>query len=93
MNILKPQKMLFSNLRKINDLVEEIKNDEKLENINIENYKKENIELTDITIEKAIINNVEFISSNLERNTFIDIEFSNCNFSNSSFNIGRLLLT
>ena len=45
MNILKPQKILFNNLTKIDDFVEEIEKDDEIENISIEDYKKENIEL------------------------------------------------
>ena len=85
MNILKPQRQLFESLTQIDNLLEKIEKEDELENITIENYKKEKIEFTDITIKKAIINNTDFINSNLEKNTFIDIEFNNCNFSNTSF--------
>ena len=43
MNILKPQKILFGNLKKINDLLEEVKEKEELENIELNEYKAENI--------------------------------------------------
>ena len=85
MSILKPQKILLENLNKIENLIEEIQKDDEIENIIIEDYKQEKIELTDITIKRAIINNTEIINSNLEKNTFIDIQFNNCNFSNTSF--------
>lgn len=75
MNILKPQKILFGNLKKINDLLEEVKEKEELENIELNEYKAENIECNDITIEKSIINNTNILSSNLEKNSFTDIEF------------------
>ncbi len=77
MNILKPQKILFGNLKKINDLLEEVKEKEELENIELNEYKAENIECNDITIEKSIINNTNILSSNLEKNSFTDIEFKN----------------
>ena len=77
MNILKPQKILFGNLKKINDLLEEVKEKDELENIELNEYKAENIECNDITIEKSIINNTNILSSNLEKNSFTDIEFKN----------------
>lgn len=85
MSILKPQQITLESLSKIEKPLEEIQKDDEIENIIIEDYKKEEIELTDITIKKAIINNTEIISSNLEKNTFIDVQFNNCNFSNTSF--------
>ncbi len=85
MSILKPQQITLESLNKIEKLLDEIQKDDEIENIIIEAYKKENIELTDITIKRAIINNTEIINSNLEKNTFIDIQFNNCNFSNTSF--------
>lgn len=85
MSILKPQKMLFNNLRQIYNLLDEVKEIDELDNITIENYRETNIEFASITIKRAIINNTEILSSNLEKNTFIDIEFNNCNFSNSHF--------
>ena len=39
MNILKPRKILVDNLITIENLLDEIKGTEKLENINLENYK------------------------------------------------------
>lgn len=85
MNILKPQKILFEDTRKIEDLLDEINNDNEIENISIESYNKERIEIIDVTIRRSIINNISLICGNLEKNTFIDIEFNNCNFSNTSF--------
>jgi len=41
MNILKPQKILMKNLISIDNLLDEIKKDDKIENVIIENYKKE----------------------------------------------------
>ena len=38
MNILKPRKILVDNLINIENLLDEIKETEELENINIENY-------------------------------------------------------
>ena len=75
MNILKPQKMLLNNLRKINNLLEEFnENDiDTLENIIIKDYRYNNIILNDITIKRAIINNINFINCNLDKNSFIDI--------------------
>ena len=43
MNILKPRKILADNLINIENLLDEIKETEKLENINLENYKESNI--------------------------------------------------
>jgi len=85
MNILKPQKKLINNLRKIEELLDELEIYDEIKNILIENYKKENITIRDITIKEAIINNTEIMSSTLEKNTFIDVQFNNCNFSNTSF--------
>ena len=85
MSILRPQKILFSNLRKIDNLLDELSKSRELDNIAIANYKDENIEFTDLKVDKAIINNVEITNGNLSNNTFIDIEFNNCNFSNTSF--------
>ena len=53
MSILKPQKMLFGNFKKIDNLLEEFNEDDEIENVIIENCKKENIELNNITIRKA----------------------------------------
>ena len=53
MNIVRPQKILFNNLRKIENLVDEINAKEELDNICIENYIEEKLELIDIKIEKA----------------------------------------
>ena len=44
MSILRPQKILFKELRKVENILEEIKVNEELENIILENYKTENIE-------------------------------------------------
>lgn len=56
MNILKPQKILFDKMIKIEDLLGSIKENE-INNIILDNYKKENIKTNDITIERAILNN------------------------------------
>ena len=80
MNILKPQKILFEKLKNIQNLMEEIRYTEEIENIKLENYREENIEINDISIEKSMINNTNIINSNLEKNTFVDVEFKNCNF-------------
>lgn len=85
MNILRPQKILFNNLKRIENLNEEINIYKEIKNIYIENYREDNVDFTDVRIEKAIMNNVEIINGKLENNTFIDIEFNNCNFSNTSF--------
>ena len=82
MNILKPQKIFINKIRKIENFIEEIKINDCLESVYIEDYMNENIELSNIKIGKAILNNVEVINGNLQDNTFIDIEFNNCNFSN-----------
>ena len=52
MNILKPQKILFEKLKNIQNLMEEIRYTEEIENIKLENYREENIEINDISIEK-----------------------------------------
>ena len=77
MNILKPQKILFDKLENVIDILVEFQKKDEIENVNFEEYKNENIELTDITIRKAIFTNIEITDSNLEKNTFIDIEFKN----------------
>lgn len=41
MNILKPQRILIENLVKSDEILEEIKEDDEIENRIIENYKKE----------------------------------------------------
>ena len=63
MNILKPQKLVLDKLIKTNNL-SNTEEDEKISNINLESFKKDNIELNDITIEKSIITNTEIINSN-----------------------------
>ena len=65
MNILKPQKKSSEKLIKIKDLLKEIETNEVVKNVNIENYKKENIIINDITIEHSIIVNTEITNSNL----------------------------
>lgn len=62
MNILKPQKILFGNLNKIGDLLEEVKENDEIENIELNEYKVENIEFNDITIEKSIINYTDILN-------------------------------
>ena len=51
-NILRPQKIIENDLTNIVDLLKEIKEDDNLENIKIENYKQENIELQKIFFPK-----------------------------------------
>ena len=65
MKILKPQKILFEKLEKIENLLEEVGKRDSINNINLENYKEEHIEINDITIEKSIIKNTDIINSNL----------------------------
>lgn len=67
MNILKPQRILFDKLTRIENLLDEMKENEKIDNIYLEDYKEENIEFNDITIEKSIIDNTDIINSNLEK--------------------------
>ena len=55
MNILKPQKLEISKLRKIEDLNKELKENTELDKIYLENYIEENEEYTDIRIEKTVI--------------------------------------
>ena len=43
MSILRPQKILFSNLRKIDNLLDELSKSKELDNISIENYRDEHI--------------------------------------------------
>ena len=64
MKILKPQKILFEKLEKIENLLEEVGKRDSINNINLENYKEEHIEINDITIEKSIIKNTDIINSN-----------------------------
>ena len=59
MSILKPQKILFKELRKVDNLLEEHEERDEIENITIDNYKKEKIEITNFTIRKAVINKIE----------------------------------
>ena len=85
MNILKPQKMLFDNLRTIENLQSELMENDELENVKIKDYSTSNLEVFDFTCNKAIFNNVSIINSRLEKTSFTDVEFSNCNFSNTTF--------
>ena len=82
MNILKPQKMLFDNLRNIEDLQNELVENDEIDNVEVKDYLTNNLEAFDITFDKAILNNVSIINSKFEKTSFTDIEFSNCNFSN-----------
>ncbi len=77
MQILKPQKIFFDKLSKIESLINEINVNDKINNIILEEYKEESIEINDITIEKSVISNTNIINSNLSKNTFVDIEFKN----------------
>ena len=85
MNILKPQKMLFDNLRTIENLQSELMENDELENVKIKDYSTSNLEVFDVTCNKAIFNNVSIINSRFEKTSFTDVEFSNCNFSNTTF--------
>ena len=85
MNILKPQKMLFDNLRNIEDLQNELVENDEIDNVEVKDYLTNNLEAFDITFDKAILNNVSIINSKFEKTSFTDIEFSNCNFSNTTF--------
>ena len=91
MNILKPQKIVYEELKIIENFQEEIKEKDEFENIIIQNYKEKNIRLNDITIKKSIINNVELTNSKLEKNTFIDIQFNNCNSTIISWSIYKYI--
>ena len=66
MKILKPQKIFFAMLNKCDNLLEETDKSDEISNIELEEYRTENIELNDITIEKSIISYTDVISSNLE---------------------------
>ena len=66
MDIIKPQKKSFGDLRKIDNLQEEIIENEEIENVAIENYNQSS-NFNDITIKKAIIKNTEIINCNLEK--------------------------
>ena len=57
MNILKPQKMLFDNLRTIENLQSELMENDELENVKIKDYSNSNLEVFDVTCNKAIFNN------------------------------------
>ena len=57
MNILKPQKMLFDNLRTIENLQSELMENDELENVKIKDYSTSNLEVFDVTCNKAIFNN------------------------------------
>ena len=85
MNILKPQKMLFDNLRTIEDLQKELIENDELENVKVKDYSNSNLEVFDFTCNKEIFNNVSIINSRLEKTSFTDVEFCNCNFSNTTF--------
>ena len=63
MNILKPQKMLFDNLRTIENLQSELMENDELENVKIKDYSTSNLEVFDVTSNKAIFNNVSIINS------------------------------
>ena len=83
MNVLKPQKILFGELETIDNLLENVKEDEQISHILLENYKQDEVRLNGIKMEKAVVNYCDIVNSNLEGNTFIDVEFKNCNFSNT----------
>ena len=84
MNIIKPQKILVSNLTKTKNLLEEIKDDE-IANYYVEKNIEENIDIYDISIKNTIMDDVEILNGKLEKNSFTDVRFNNCNFSNTSF--------
>ena len=75
MNILKPQKILFKNLKNIENLINEFENTGELTNIITENYKKENIEFTDIKIEKSILNNIRLSNKGIDLANLVWEEF------------------
>ena len=61
MNILKPQKMLFDNLRTIENLQSELIENDELENVKVKDYSNSNLEVLDVTCNKAIFNNVSIM--------------------------------
>ena len=73
MNILKPQKMLFDNLRTIENLQSELMENDELENVKIKDYSTSNLEVFDVTSNKAIFNNVSIINSRFEKTSFTDV--------------------
>ena len=67
MSIVKPQKILFNESKKIENIIEEIETNDEIVNVILENRKEENIEFTDVSIEKSIFSNTEITNSNLEK--------------------------
>ena len=55
MNILKPQKMLFDNLRTIENLQSELMENDELENVKIKDYSTSNLEVFDFTCNLSLI--------------------------------------
>lgn len=90
MNILKLQKLIKENLitKNINDVLNNIVQEEKIENILInqidllENY---NEQIYDIEFEICMFDTVNLSNIKLDNNTFRDVKFVNCNFANTSF--------
>ena len=62
MNILKPQKMLFDNLRTIENLQSELMENDELENVKIKDYSTSNLEVFDVTCNKSVVNNTSIIN-------------------------------
>ena len=83
MNILKPQKALFNEIK--NESLDNAIKNEKIERKHFESEEKAEIELYDIDFEYCEFNKVTVLSSKLEKATFKDVIFNNCNFANTSF--------
>ena len=50
MKILKPQKISYDKLKKVENLLKELEENEKINNINLENYKQKNIQLKEMLV-------------------------------------------
>lgn len=86
MNILKPQKVFFNNLEKVENLLDEIeKSNDSIKNKTIIDTDFEDIKIYDTEFETIEFSNTNILNSKIEKNTFTDVIFNNCNFSNTSF--------
>lgn len=73
MNILKPQKILFNNLRKIENLIEEINICKEIDNVSVENYKEYNANFSMASIENILFTNSSLRNSTFQENKFMHI--------------------
>ena len=83
MNILKPQKLNFYELK--NKYLIDINEGEEINYCNFQNEKCNDIILYDIEFEHCNFNNICMQKGKLEKITFRDVIFEQCDFSNTEF--------